>query len=268
MRMSARMLCAFVLALFAFSVAAAASDCPRGDVLYRQSFEELSYPDIAGIKKGTDGEDGFDIYVSDNALCLDSYDDRKSYVIFPCIPPETDYTIEYTFSFSEVDSANAYAAFMLTSKGDAPDNITSAVIRVNGTCDGFGTFSEALTEKIASGEKTSVCIPVEKGTYHEITVSCGELTETVFSENITDIPVGKIGFGYKARTGVLKNTSTWNNKNPYSNSAETEMLRITCMNDGENELPTAPQTSDPLGIFALLFGLSAAGAAVIFKKIY
>lgn len=283
MRILTRSICILFLAVFVLSISIAAADCPRGYVMYRQTFNELTYPDTAGIVKGADGEDGFDLTINNDALCIDSFDARKSYVIFPCILPEPDHTVEYTFSFSKLETTNAYVGFMLTSKGDAPDNITSVVVRANGNVDGFGKLSESMTAKIASGEKITVSIPVENGVFHKITLKCGGEVETVVSESITDISEGRIGFvtrnasvlvhevavvngvDYKAKTGILKNDSSWNDTNPYTSG--NKMARIMPCYEFDNEgVPAAPQTFDPMGIAVAALCFSAAGAVSLFKK--
>ena len=249
----------------------------EGEVLYHQSFSDISAPEYAGIRKGLSGADGFSLEIADKLLVVNNYNDIKAYAIFPSVSSDDDYTIVYSFKFTEIFKQNGYVGFMLTCSGDEPSNITSALIRADGNCGDFGELGGELSEHISAGDLITVTIPVEQNTLHEMKVSCGEISETLILENVVDISKGNFGFvvrnasvgiesiyivngvGYVRMTGNLAVKSTWSDDAPYSESfsVDTYSASIDARND------TAPQTADALGFEVLLCGASLIAASLI-----
>lgn len=224
-----------------------------GDIIYRQDFTDTDTLGAAGIKKGTSGADGFRLSIYGGYLHIDNCDDTRAYVVFPEIVTPENYTVSFTFSFTDIVSSNGYLAFMLSCTGDEPVNITSAPVRADGKCDGFGELGDEMSAAMAEGSDITVEIPVEKRTLHEMTVRVGDLSRTLILENIVDVNEGSFGF-------VVRNASA-NVKNVYMISGteyDGEALRrkITTALSEETETQiasaesreavgfTAPQTSD------------------------
>lgn len=252
------MLCFLALFLFSASIPSAAAEA--GEVLYRQSFSDLSNLANAGIAKGSDGAEGFELLL-DGELVINNLTDRRSYTVLPYELPSEDHTIAFSFSFDRTDAANAYIGFMLTCRGDEPDNITSVVIRANGECEGFGTLDDELVENMASGERVDVEIPVKSGDYYELTVSSGGITDTMSRKTVGGIPKGRIGFTVRRAAVRLYEISvisgigssahadtaddTWSDSRPYA------------LTPSEERYLAAPQTSDEL-VLSLAALVSAA----------
>lgn len=269
-----------LLAFLLLALPVTAGECPDGMILYRQAFNELSKPENGGICKGIDGAEGFSLTIEDEALTIDNHSDRKSYTIFPASLPQADHTVEFSFSFDRIDASNAYASFMLTSRGAEPDNITGVTFRVNGECEGFGKLSDELTEKITSGEIVSVKIPVKNGDHYEMTVTSDGISETLTRKTVGGIPKGNIGFmvrnasvkvydvavvngiGYNNVTGVLKDSSTWNDDNPYSSG---EGVFVKC--GDEDVFLKAPQTGDEALVAMATLLVSAISAWFLRRRV-
>lgn len=273
-----RVLAVCLLAFFVLSLSVSAAECSDGTVLYRQRFDVLSAPGNGGIRKGTDGGDSFSLHIEKGALRIDNHSDTKSYTLFPCELPGEDHTIEFEFSFESVESTNAYAAFMLTCRGDAPDNITSVIIRANGECDGFGKLGKEISANIASGQRTFVRIPVSDGDYYEMTVLSGGVSETLSRRTVGGIPKGSIGFivrnsdinvydiavvkgtNYTSKLGELSYSSSWSDSSPYKTGDAA-----TACEDVDVYL-SSPQTGDSTALILLVSALSTASALVIRKR--
>lgn len=260
--------CFLAFLIFAQSIFAA----PVGRVLYRQSFSQLSTVSNAGIVKGTDGADGFELLLDGEALVVNTLTDRRAYTVFPTELPSDDCTVEFSFSFERLDTSNAYIAIMLTCRGAEPDNITAVPIRANGTCEGFGTLDEDLVQNIASGERVDVKIPIKNGDYYELNVTCGGVEDTLNRMSVGDVPKGQLGFavrnasvkiyelavmngiGYSARSGKYSTGDTWSDNRPY---------RYTVT---DVDKAVAPQTSDEIFILAAAAFVSASIAVPTLRR--
>lgn len=249
-----------------------------GEVMYRQDFSDISYPEYAGIKKGTSGEDGCSIEIDGGMLAINNFNDIRAYAIFPQIDTGADYTVIFKFKFTELFKSNGYAAFMLTCTGDEPSNITSALVRANGNCDDFGTMGEELCESVKSGEIVTVTIPIEDRTLHEMKISCNGITETLIKEKVVDIPEGKFGFAvrnasvaveevvivsginYPRLTGEFAIRSTWSDDSPYAQAGVIgEAFSVYCRD-------TAPQTSDDAAKLCAAVIISSLGIMFVSKR--
>lgn len=252
-------MCSLALFLFSLSITATGAD----SVLYHQSFSNLTDVANAGIRKGSDGADSFELLL-DGDLVINNHTDRRSYTVLPYELPSRDHTIEFSFSFERADAASAYVGFMLTCRGDEPDNITSVVIRANGDCEGFGTLKEEIVEKMMAGELVRVKIPVKDGDYYELSVSAGGVVDTLSRKTAGGIPKGQIGFvvrrgavrvhdisvvsgvGYGGYHGSSAD-DTWSDDNPYIKSQSEDKLYLA-----------APPTSDAIAPAAVALFVSGA----------
>ncbi len=274
---------ALIVALTLTPAAVALAADGAGEVLYHQKFSDISSPEAAGIQKGLSGADGFSLDVCDDQLTINNYNDIKAYAVFPEISSGDDYTVVYSFRFTEVFKSNGYAGFMLTCMGDEPTNITSALIRADGTCGDFGELGAELQSHISNGNRITVTIPVEQGTLHEMKVTSGGVSETLILEKVVDIAKGGFGFvvrnasvgideiyivngvGYPRMTGTLAVRSTWTDEVPYSAAVGVTYGAFT---DTEHDASaekseSAPQTGDALTFDVMLICTALASAVIL-----
>jgi len=174
MRSSVCVILAFLLlfASFLSSLALAAEpwseDMPAGEVLYRQSFADVSDYAKSGLVTGTATAEKAEIAVKDGALIVRSVDGGRAYTLLPQIARGTSYTVEFSFRFTESGRENGTLAFLLTCRGEEPTNVTSLVIRANGTIDDFSEPDEAIARAIKGGLWVTIKIPIEDGALHRL----------------------------------------------------------------------------------------------------
>ena len=133
-----------------------------GEILFRQSFSDISDYAKCGWQTGTLTAEGASISVADGALAVKSLSGR-AYVLMPETKRGNDATVEFTFRFTESGTENGSLSVLLTCRGEEPTNVTSVVIRANGTVDDFSDLDEAIVKAIRSGSKIKVEIPIEDG---------------------------------------------------------------------------------------------------------
>lgn len=269
----------FVLAALVFSQAVLS--LASGRVIYRQNFSDVSDLSEIGFEKGADGEWGFYLGVSDGEMIINNYNDEKAYVIMPEIDLPETYTVEVTYRFTDIFASNAYTGVMLTCSGERPTNITSAVTRANGICDGFGKFGDKLAEKIADGNKVKITIPIENENLHEIKASCDGLEETLIRENILSVTPEKMGFVVRNASVAISEIRVINGAG-YESIYEEESAKELKLSKAEESFEgdfrgdfrdeskaqiTAPATGDfKVGYFIIACGACAAVLGAILRR--
>ena len=218
-------------ALFCMSVPALAGDAAGsaapavGEVLYHQDFEVLSDIGKSGIVRGTSSSDKSEITCTGEALELKTFDNDRLYALLPSSGAADSYTVEFEFSFSEIQKTNGYLGFILTCRGTEPTNVTALVIRADGTIDDFEEPDEALKKAVSGGETVLVKIPVEKDVLHRIELTAGGKTYTLERDSVKVLDDGGMGFvvrnasaevgeiyiangtGYTAKSGIYAKKS-------------------------------------------------------------
>jgi len=192
--------CAAFFLCVSLAVHVIVGSVPDGTVLFAQRYGDFSDFRKTGIRFGTGG--GTASLSLDDGLHVRPADDRKVYLLLPDLPDaQADtYTIEFSFRFTKVSADNGYFGFLMTAEGDVPSNRTEVILRANGTCDGIGIFSEALTAAMAAGQPVFVTVPVSSGMMYEVNVRCGDLEEKLVLPAVKTIAGGSRGF-------VLRNAS-------------------------------------------------------------
>lgn len=209
MRSSVCVILAFLLlfASFLSSLALAAEpwseDMPAGEVLYRQSFADVSDYAKSGLVTGTATAEKAEIAVKDGALNVRSVDGGRAYTLLPQIARGTSYTVEFSFRFTESGRENGTLAFLLTCRGEEPTNVTSLVIRANGTIDDFSEPDEALARAIKGGLWVTVKIPIEDGALHRLLLVTEDAACAVERTSVLVLTPGSMGFAFRNTCAAL-----------------------------------------------------------------
>lgn len=187
---------ALLLFMLSVGVYAMNAEPEVGEVLYHQDFNDVTDIVNSGIRIGTASSVNSMVGCPAESLEIHTYDSGRVYVILPDIEKGEDgsYTIEFTFRFTDIHKTNGFIAPILTCRGSEPSNITSLVIRADGTIDDFETPDEALQSAISGGETISVRIPVQSWAIHKIILSAGDIEYTLERESVLKISSGSIGF--------------------------------------------------------------------------
>ena len=176
---------------------AEAETVPVGQILYHQSFADVSDYGKSGVRTGSSTAESAEISVKDDALRVRCVDGGRAYTLLPAVRKDSSYTVEFSFRFMESGRENGSVAWLLTCRGDEPTNITSLVIRGNGTVDDFSAPEEALSKAIRGGKWITVTIPVEDGALHRMTLASGEDSCTLERSSVLVIPSGGTGFSFR-----------------------------------------------------------------------
>ena len=253
------LLCVLLLGLPVF-----AEEYSVGEVLYHQNFSAVSSASVTGIHKGTASSPDSLLLIQDSALGLVTTDDFRTYALLPEIPWTESYTIEFDFRFGDARSSRGYLAFLLTCWGEEPSNITSLVIRANGSIDDFEPLSEEIAEKIQTRQDTiHVEIPIANGILHEVTLSAGDAECTVRRDSLKRITEGSRGFG-------IRNVSAEINEiyivNGTGYSAKKGTFAEASWSDDPDNVPVgeAPPTGEPIGLLGM--AVCCAGMMVWSKR--
>lgn len=190
-----------VMLVSCISVSAKDPVIPVGEVLYHQSFGEVTDIVDSGVRIGSASSQNSFIACPRESLEVRTYDTGRVYLLLPEAEKHSDgtYTIEFTFRFTDVHTDNGYIAPILTCRGDEPTNISSVVIRADGSVDDFEEPADELREAVAGGETVGVKIPVDSWAIHEIIFEVGEAEYTLERDNVLMINEGSMGF-------VVRNT--------------------------------------------------------------
>jgi len=270
LRRTAGILCFILCVCFLLTpIASAAKDLGPVDgvVLYAARFGDYSRLPETGIRFGTSSWEEAGMQLSGEELLIRSSSDQKTYLLLPRVDIGTDtYTALYTFRFTDVAAANGYCGFLLTSRGDAPSNRTEFLVRANGECDGFGTLSAALAEKIAAGEQVHVRIPVRHGMLYEVQVSCGDETETLRLNPVRTIDDGGRGFVLRNASAALESVEILYGADPAEPSGYyAQHSYVASADAGEEILP--PPTADAGLLFAGLAVCACLGTTAAWRRI-
>lgn len=186
-----------VILLSCINISAAEHSESVGTVLYHQNFSEISNISNSGIKIGTQSTNSAFIDCPGEDLNIRVYNKGRVYLIFPETERGSSYTVEFAFSFDGRESDNGYVAFMLTCRGAEPTNVSSVVIRQNGTVDDFESPDPALLSAISSGETVYVTIPIENNVLDQIHMTVGDATYILARETV--LVLSNENFGFAAR---------------------------------------------------------------------
>lgn len=236
-----------------------------GEVMFAQRYADFSSFAETGIRFGTGG--GTPTVSFNEGLSVKPEDDLKTYLLLPDLPDggawADTYTVEFSFSFTEIAAANGYFGFLMTGKGDVPSNRTELIVRANGTLDGIGAFSDSFKEAMAKGEKVTVTVPVREGMMYEVEAVCGESAETLALPSVKIIGEGSRGFVVRNASVsvesvcVVRGVGYAKKMGKYA----TESYKMTA---GEDD-PVAPPTADRASLsLCMLFG--AAGCAIFVSR--
>lgn len=167
-----------------------------GEVLYHQSFDVVSSFEQSGVCLGTASTENAMVVCPDRSLEVYTYDTSRVYLLLPEIDKSDSdsYTIEFTFRFKTIHSENGYIASILTCRGAEPSNISSVVVRADGSVDNFSAMEEELKSALLNGASVSLKIPVVSGVVHEITLEAEGVAYTLERDNVLMIDQGSMGF--------------------------------------------------------------------------
>lgn len=165
-----------------------------GEVLYHQDFSVVTDVSDSGVTLGSLTASNCYISTYGESLDLVTVDNGRLYALLPSFLKSDTYTIDFSFRFSEIRAENGYLAFILTCRGDEPTNISSLVIRADGSVDDFESPNPAVSEAFSSGETINVRIPISDGALYQIILSCGGEEYTIERDSVLVIGDGDVGF--------------------------------------------------------------------------
>ncbi len=262
------LMCGFVFAMDE----SADGDVNVGDVLFHQDFSAGAGAGLSefGLRLGEAGSSPEEMSLKDGVLGLRTGSGNRLYILL-CDTDKTDtFTGEFTFRFVEPESTRAYLAFMLTCRGEEPTNISSVVIRADGTVDDFSEPTKEIKEAITSGGTVSVKIPIESGVLSEMTLTAGEKSCTLKRSDVLLVSSGGNGF-------VMRNTGVeldeiyivhgahyavktgYYSDNSYSAAVEAEHQEV------EDEAELSPETGEGRVGAAVVLS-SAVGAKLMSRR--
>ena len=209
---------------------------PVGQILYHQSFADVSDYEKSGIRTGSSTAESAEISIKDDALRVRCVDGGRAYTLLPAVERGASYTVEFSFRFMESGRENGSVAWLLTCRGEEPTNITSLVIRGNGTVDDFSAPDEAVSKAIRGGLWITVTIPVEDGALHRMTLTSGEDSCTLERSSVLVIPSGGTGFTFRNTDAAISEIWTVNGVGYTEKSGDTASYATD-----EHPVPTAPR---------------------------
>ena len=266
------------LALFVVFSTVVFSSSPAGEVVYRQRFKDVSSLASAGITEGKRNTASSSVSILNGSLVIGDPTGDRTYALLPFHNCYSDYTVQFTFSFTETVRQSGYIALMLTSRGDAPDNVTSVRLRADGECEGFADLGPRIRHSLKNGEEITVTVPVSGGILESITLSSDGVSETADIDNIVNVVEGRMGFcvrnaevqisdiaviegvGYDKETGIYADSSTWTDETPYTSPASyaRDGINLCCESEPYISVIEAPSTGD-----SLVSGLVSGGIALV-----
>ena len=186
---------AFLLILFlCLPVSAQNTSFDAGEVLYHQDFSAVTDISASGVTMGTSASPQTMISVAGDSLDLITKGGGRVYALFPRFAKGDTYTAEFSFSFSEIGAENGYLAYILTSRGVEPTNISSIIVRADGTVDDFDELPRALADAVSSGETVNVKIPISGGALYQIMMEYDGNEYVLERDSLLVITDGNIGF--------------------------------------------------------------------------
>ena len=249
-----------------------------GEVLYRQSFADLFHYEKSGFRTGTSTSEGAAVEIRDGALQIRVLDGGRAYVMMPAVTRGPSYTAEFTFRFTQSGMENGSLSFLVTCRGEEPTNITSLVIRSDGTVDDFPAPSEEVSAAIRGGKTVTVEIPVEEGAVHRMKLTAGDASCTLERSDVLMINQGTMGFsvrndgvavtdvwvmngcGYESKTGSTASAAR-EDPEPVKEAPPGKSGSGAAVETGE----TAPKTGEKprFKIYQQVAAVTGAGAVVL-----
>ncbi|MBQ4096714.1 MAG: hypothetical protein IJC62_00985 [Clostridia bacterium] len=174
-----------------------------GEVIYHQDFSVISDVTKSGVKTGTLSADDTAVTCYADSLVLVARGGGRIYAILPEFDKGNTYTVEFSFKFDGVTRENGYLSYILTCRGNEPTNISTVVIRGNGTIDDFAPLPDEISSAIASGKQVDVKIPITSGILHRLEISCDDKTAEIVRNSVIVVPSGNVGFSARyAETSI------------------------------------------------------------------
>ena len=253
----------FLLIFLSFSVFAEETR-ENGEVLYHQNFSAVTDFASSGIKIGTLSSDKFKLICSGDSLEVLSCDTKRTYLILPEFEHSASCTIETEFDFSKINAENGFFGIILNCRGEEPNNITSVLIRANGSADEFEDFPKSLSEKIKNGEKMKIRIPLDDGILSEIEFITEDKTFTVERNSVLKIESGNMGIVIRNVSVQIYDISVVNGTNYIEKTGffvDKSYSDLTSVNEN------SPETSDITAIFVFFSAISLFFLLVELRKI-
>lgn len=211
MRRIALLLSVFLLLMSLFVCPGTAAEwneqMAAGEVLWHQSFADVSDYNKSGFTTGTSTAESATVAVKDDALQIRCMDGGRAYVILPAVKRGPSYTAEFTFRFTESGMENGSLSFLVNCRGEEPSNITAVVIRSTGTVDGFPDPEPAVADAIRKGRAVTVEIPIEAGAFHRVKLTAGDVSCTLESSDLVMIAQESMGFAVRNYGAAI--TDVW-----------------------------------------------------------
>lgn len=258
----------FVLAAFCTSVAADDVEYGHGEVIYHQNFSVLSNFSKSGIRVGTLSTPNASYVCDGEYLTVQTWDSGRAYNILPDVATGHDFTVEFSFRFTDTSHPNGYLAYMLTCRGDEPTNITPLTFRADGTIDDFSNVPAELTEAIAAGEEIYVEISVEDDVLYHIILTARGGKYTLERDSILMIAEGSMGFLYRyIGVGIseiyIVNGVDYPEKTGELTDDSYASDSAPVVTPGDGSYGEGSPTTGDMGLFSLLICTAVAGGAAL-----
>lgn len=186
-----------VVTVMCTAVNAAYMDYDPGFVLYHQDFSKLSDMTKSGIKVGLLSTKDAEYSCAGDSLRVTTGDGGRSYLILPETDRGESYTTEFSFRFTDTSHESGYLGFILTCRGNEPNNITSLVFRANGSIDDFEPLPDEMAQAIAAGEEVKVTLPVEDNVLYHIIVETAGAVYTAERNSMIAVGEGNMGLVFR-----------------------------------------------------------------------
>ena len=265
-RLSLFVVLCIILCLF-LPVYAQNSSVEVGEVLYHQDFSAVTDVSDSGVSLGSLTSPDCFISTAGESLDLVTGNNGRLYALLPSIEKSDTYTVEFSFRFSEIRAENGYVAFILTCRGNEPTNISSLVIRANGSVDNFEAPDPALSDLISDRETVNVKIPIKNGALYQIIFSSGGEEYTIERDSVLVIGDGDFGFAVRNASASVNEIYVVNGidyeelSGYYADESYATDLSPATRHDGDE---TSPATWD-ISVTALI-AASASFAAICLRK--
>jgi len=260
-----------LLMLLPVAIGAEGEEKEVGEVLYHQDFGDLADLSDSTIRLGTASAPSAALSCPGEYLEIRTYDGGRAYVLLPAMEMVEDasYTLEFSFCFENTRRNDGYLSVMLTCRGEEPTNITTLIIRADGTVDDFSVPDEKVGDAIRRGEVVDVKIPLPSGVLHEMTLTAPNGSScTVKRDNVQVISYENVGFLVRNtdvrinEIFVVNGTGYENKTGPYAEDS-TEQTAGDHPSGGNQSGENAPQTGDGTVLWILVTALSLIGLVAV-----
>ncbi|MBE6541871.1 MAG: hypothetical protein E7672_05430 [Ruminococcaceae bacterium] len=265
-------ICLLIVVILSLCIPVSARDSSYGlgEVLYHQDFSVLHDVENSGITLGSLTAEGCYISTKGDPLDIVTNGNGRMYALLPKFSKNDTYTIDFTFRFTDVRAENGYIASILTCRGSEPTNISSVVIRANGTIDDFDELEPELAMAIANGETVNVKIPISRGVLHQVIIIYNKVEYIINRDSILVIGEGNVGFSARNASASVDEIYVVNGVDYYEmtgyyadESYASDLLPVIPPDDTDH----SPETFDPLSAVLAALCISAAAALLLRKKI-